>query len=121
MENALNKALEKANFDDKPYSSPMGRAYHPFEETEFQGAGRESVFRKSSANILAGMSHQKNRNSPDSESGFNDPRNMAKKNSPSFFGPSSTRHREEEARARKIRDFQAQDQLVRDIDDLLSR
>ena len=54
VENTINRALEKANFDKDQFGSAE-RGVNPYGLLDIRSNGKESIFRKSSANILSGM------------------------------------------------------------------
>lgn len=121
VENTINNALDKANRDNNTFLNKPRDAFSPYDMPELGQIENNSVFRRSSTNIL-GMMQQGNKknNHQNVPGGIDRGRYMKKKNSPNFFGQDQADGYGDQIQTRKMRDYDLQDKLISEIDNLLS-
>lgn len=123
VENTINDALRKANRDNNTFLNEPRDAFSPYNMPELKQIEKDSIFRRSSSNIL-GMMKQGKQTEHGLPRGIDGAKYMKKKASPAFFGGGNSAGMgmgyEENIQKRKMRDYDLQDQLISEIDNLLS-
>jgi hypothetical protein len=124
VENTINNALAKANRDNNTFLNQPRDAFSPYDMPELNQIENNSVFRRSSNNILGAMKRAKaqQRGGYEIGPGIDRGKFMKKKSAANFFGNAAGGAGDfgDNIERRKKRDYDLQDQLISEIDNLLS-